>query len=96
MRRALESSSYIEMLNKVHKKTDGDVSMIKLSPRGKEVFALIVEGMSSKRIGERLGISVSGVRRHKEKMLIRNKCASMLELLAKYNGKNDDPQSPVS
>jgi DNA-binding CsgD family transcriptional regulator len=93
MRRTLESSSYLEMLHKLHKETDGKVSMIRLSPRGKEVFALIVEGMSSKLISERLGISVSGVRRHKEKMLIQNKCASLLELLAKYHGKDSGQTS---
>jgi DNA-binding CsgD family transcriptional regulator len=94
MRKVFESSSYLEMLHKLHKKTDGNVSMIRLSPRGKEVFALIVEGMSSKRISERLGISVSGVRRHKEKMLIQNKCASLLELLAKYHGKDGGQATP--
>jgi DNA-binding CsgD family transcriptional regulator len=96
MRRIIESSSYLEMLHKLHKKTDGTVPMVRLTPRGKEVFALIVEGMSSKHISECLGISESGVRRHKEKMLIQNKCSSLLELLAKYHGKDSGQVDTVT
>lgn len=45
---------------------------IKLTPRGKEVFQLIIKGLSDREIGEYLNISYSGVRRHKEKMLFAN------------------------
>lgn len=68
------------MINKM----EFDPYAIKLTTRGKEVFQLILEGVGDKQIGERLSISYSGVRRHKEKMLIANGCQSMLELISKY------------
>jgi DNA-binding CsgD family transcriptional regulator len=62
------------------------VSTLRFSPRGKEVFLLIREGLPHKLVAERLGMSVNGVKRHREKMLLQNKCATMLELIAKYHG----------
>ena len=62
------------------------MSTLRFSPRGKEVFMLIREGMPDKRIAECLGMGGSGVKRHKEKMLLDNNCASILELIAKYHG----------
>jgi DNA-binding CsgD family transcriptional regulator len=59
---------------------------LRLTPRGKEVFLFVKEGLTNKRIAERMGISVSAVKRHKEIMLLQNKCSSMLELIAKYHG----------
>lgn len=70
-----------------------DPYVIKLTPRGKEVFQLILEGLGDKQIGERLGISYSGVRRHKEKMLINNSCESMLELISKYYATRTEKSS---
>ena len=69
---------------------------LKLTPRGAEVFQLILTGMSDKKIGEALGMSYSGVRRHKEKMLLVNGCNTLLELVAKYHepcvrAKEDEP-----
>ena len=66
---------------------------LKLTPRGAEVFRLILEGVTDHGIAKRLGISYSGVRRHKEKMLLANGCASMLELVAKYHMENAGPDS---
>lgn len=67
---------------------------IKLTPRGKEVFQLIIKGLNDREIGEYLNISYSGVRRHKEKMLFANECESILELISKYytncTGENSD------
>ena len=62
------------------------MSTLRFSPRGQEVFLLIREGMTNKRIGECLGMGVNGVKRHKEKMLLQNNCVTMLELIAKYHG----------
>ena len=59
-------------------------SKIKLSPRGKEVFDLFMRSFTHREIAERLGMSVSGVRRHCEKMLWKNGCNTMLALIAKY------------
>lgn len=43
-----------------------------------------MHGMTYRQIAEHLGISISGVRRHLEKMLWQNECKSMLELITKY------------
>mgnify|MGYP000293781647 CR=1 FL=1 len=59
---------------------------IKLTPRGAEVFRLSLSGVNTTRIARCLKISRSGVRRHREKMLMANGCNSMLELVAKYYG----------
>jgi DNA-binding CsgD family transcriptional regulator len=61
-----------------------DMRIVKFSPRGKEVMELFMRGMTYKQIAERLGISLSGVNRHREKMLWQNECGSMLELVARY------------
>jgi hypothetical protein len=31
-------------------------------------------------------MSINGVKRHRETMLLQNNCATMLELIAKYHG----------
>lgn len=73
------------MLSLLHNEQECDVSELKLTPRGKEVFRLILSGCNDKQIGERLGISYSGVRRHKEKMLLANSCSTVLELISKHH-----------
>lgn len=62
------------------------VSTLRFSPRGREVFMFVREGLPNKQIAERMGISLSGVKRHREKMLLQNDCKSIMELIAKYNG----------
>lgn len=57
---------------------------IKLTPRGKGVFYLIIKGLTDKEIGNNLNISYSAVRRHKEKMIFANGCESMSQLISKY------------
>jgi DNA-binding CsgD family transcriptional regulator len=57
---------------------------VRLTPRDEEVLRLTITRMTDKQIGENMGISRSGVRRHKEKMLLRNDCESMSELIARY------------
>jgi DNA-binding CsgD family transcriptional regulator len=71
--------------------------MLRFSPRGKEVFALMLEGLGNTEISERLGMSVSGVKRHREKMLLQNDCKSILKLIAKYyraEGRKDWESAP--
>lgn len=43
--------------------------VLSLSPRGKVVLELFMRSFSYQQIAEHMGISVSGVRRHCEKML---------------------------
>lgn len=59
---------------------------IKLTPRGAEVFRLSLKGLNTTQIAKNLNMTRSGVRRHREKMLLANGCSSMLELIAKYYG----------
>ncbi len=63
-----------------------NVSRLRFSPRGKEVFLLLKEGLTHKQVAECLGMGVNGVKRHREKMLFQNDCKSVLELIVKYNG----------
>jgi DNA-binding CsgD family transcriptional regulator len=65
---------------------------VRFSPRGKEVIDLFMRGHTYRQIAERLGISLSGVRRHQEKMLWQNDCASMLELIARYQDQLNSGQ----
>lgn len=85
IRKSIGAHSSIEMLHMLFAEQNADyTNPLKLTPRGAEVFNLILQGVSDKKIGETLGMSYSGVRRHKEKMLLVNGCDSMLELVAKY------------
>lgn len=59
---------------------------IKLTPRGTYVFYMSLNGFTTVRIARDLKMTKSGVRRHREKMLLVNDCNSMLELAAKYYG----------
>ena len=70
--------------------TKRNLSQLVLTPRGKEVFELILDGKTSNEIAGFLGISYSGVLRHREKMLEQNDCHSMNELVAKYYGLSAD------
>lgn len=66
--------------------TDGKRYALRLTPRGQDVFELILRGLTIAQIAKRLGISYSGVLRHREKMLLQNDCHCMTELIAKYHG----------
>lgn len=94
IRKMLGAHNSIEMLQAMHNVNGFNPNSLKLTPRGTEVFCLILAGLSDKRIGERLGISYSGVRRHKEKMLLGNGCETMLELVAKYYAACADSDVP--
>ena len=61
-----------------------DQNLIKSSPRDKEVIELFMNGNTYEQIAEHLGISVSGVRRHLEKVILQNELKSTLELISKY------------
>ena len=69
---------------------------LQLTPRGKEVFQQILAGTTDKNIAERLGMSLSGVRRHREKMLLQNKCDSMSELVSRYYSLHGQNPSATS
>ena len=89
VRRVLGARNTFELLDMLHQQTGCISPTVRLSPRGGKVFTLLLEGLSNKEIGERLGMSVSGVKRHREKMLLQNNCATILELIAKYHGADN-------
>ena len=57
---------------------------IKITPREKEVIELFMRGKTYEQIAECLGISISGVRRHLERVILQNELKSTLELISKY------------
>ena len=93
IRKAFVVHNSIELLHHLNEEPEASISTIQLTPRGREVFELAMSGLSIKEISRRLGISYSGVLRHREKMLLVNECNSMLELIAKYRGTYPDRQS---
>lgn len=84
IRKLLGVHSNLEMLHVIYENEAQSLDSLKLTPRGKEVFTLMLTGMADKKIAEHLGMSYSGVRRHKEKMLLMNGCNTVLELVSKY------------
>jgi DNA-binding CsgD family transcriptional regulator len=85
IRKRLGVNNTPEMLHVLRTRPGNAVPALRFSPRGKEVFLLITEGLTNSQIGGRMGMSVSGVKRHKEKMLLQNNCSTLLELIAKYH-----------
>jgi len=69
------------------KALDEPAAVVRLSPRGKEIFLLYMSGLSFPQIAEKLGISLSAVRRQQEKMLWQNNCESILKLIAKFHAQ---------
>jgi len=84
IRKKIGAHNNQEILHVLGKTPEHAESPLRFSSRGKEVFLLILEGKTCKAIGESLGMSVSGVKRHKENMLRQNGCGTMRELIAKY------------
>ena len=66
---------------------------VQLTPRRKEALLLVIAGLTDRQIAERMGISHSGVRKLREKMLLQNGCAAMFELIAKYQAQLAAEQS---
>jgi DNA-binding CsgD family transcriptional regulator len=93
LRKKLGVHSNREMLHLMRKTPEQAMTTLRFSPRGKEVFLLILEGMTSKGISERLGMGVNGIKRHKDKMLWQNDCETMRELIAKYYGTAGEEES---
>ena len=91
IRRAFEVRTTRELLQKLEGISLSDTVVatpkIKLSPRGRQVFELFRCSFTYRQIAERLGMSVSGVRRHCEKMLWKNGCDTMLAVIAKYQAQ---------
>lgn len=90
IRKLYNVNKSIELMRAILFETKKNLSQLALTPRGRDVFALILEGKTSNEIAEFLCISYSGVLRHREKMLEQNNCHSMNELVSKYYGLLDN------
>lgn len=84
IRNNLNTHNSITILYNIYGECKCKKQNIKLTPRGFEVFSLIIQGKTDSYISKQLGISYSGVRKHKEKMLEQNDCTSIWQLLGKY------------
>ena len=80
----------IELMRAILSGLPKTAAQLVLTPRGMEVFQLILAGKTSKEISELFCINYSGILRHREKMLEQNDCHSMNELVAKYYGLSSD------
>jgi Response regulator len=92
IRKRIGVHNSIGMIHALYYDESQSFDTLKLTPRGREVFRLILIGVTEKEIAAHLGISYSGVRRHKEKMLLMNDCTTMLKLISKYYEGNPDIQ----
>ena len=72
------------MLSVLYNSNEKSLLNIKLTPRGKEIFLLIIQGYNYKEIGYKLGITDRCVKYHREKILELNNCSEMRELMQKY------------
>jgi DNA-binding CsgD family transcriptional regulator len=98
IRKKFDAHNNRELLHLMRKTPEHAMSTLRFTQRGKEVFLLILEGMTSKGISERLGMGVNGIKRHKDKMLWQNDCETMRELIAKYYGaagENTETDNPL-
>ena len=66
------------------KSCKSEKSSIIFTPREKEVIELFMCWKTYEQIAEYLGISVSGVRRHLERIILQNELKSTIELISKY------------
>ena len=90
IRKQYNVNGSIELMRAILSETKRNLSQLILTPRGSDVFELVMDGKTSSEIAESLCISYSGVLRHREKMLEQNDCHSMNELVAKYYGLSAD------
>jgi DNA-binding CsgD family transcriptional regulator len=87
LRKAFDVHTSRELLLSADISMSAESSAVRLSPRGREVMELFMRGYTYREIAQCLGISISGVQRHREKMLWQNDCESMLKLIARYHGQ---------
>ena len=64
-------------------------SKLNLASRYIQIINHLLDGEASKNIENKIGISFYCVRRHKENMLTRNNCRTIIELISKRYSKNE-------
>lgn len=70
VRKIFAAHSNIELLRQCKERTEADMSATRVTPRGREVSELAMHCLNSKEISKRLGISHSGILRHRENMFL--------------------------
>ncbi len=88
IRKKVGANNTIEMLYLLCQTSENAISNFNLTSRNKDIFQLFIQGCTYDEIGTRLNISYSGVRRHMEKILVKNDCANINELIGKYYNPN--------
>lgn len=58
-------------------------TQVHMTPREREVLALVVEGLSNKQIAYRLGISIHGAKRHVSSIIMKLGCTSRTQVVAR-------------
>ena len=56
-----------------------------LTERGRVVLELLCQGNTREQMAQILGITKSGVKKHCERLVEKNECASLYEVIARYN-----------
>lgn len=70
---------------------DGFGDHLCLTKREKEVFQLILSGHTSQEVGQKLKITYSTAKRHRENILVKNNCYTVRELMALCFDKQNTP-----
>jgi DNA-binding CsgD family transcriptional regulator len=96
LRKAFDVHTSRELLLAADIHAPTDQATVRFSPRGREVMELFMRGCTHRQIAQSLGISLSGVQWHREKMLWQNDCDFMLELIARYKAQLAAEQAGTS
>lgn len=71
------------------------ISRIKFSSKSTkdfEIFMLILAGMTNKEICKKLSMTYRAIRHHRERLLIRNNCQNMYELISIFYGEKPEDE----
>ncbi len=89
IRQILGVRNTLAILHTLYCKGDNSFLHINLTTQDTKVFDYILQGYKEREIGKLLGISLSAVKRHKERMIARNNCLTIKDLIRKfYVGKS--------
>ena len=71
------------------------ISRIKFSSKSTkdfEIFMLILAGITNKEICKKLFMTYRAIRHHRERLLIRNNCQNMYELISIFYGEKREDE----
>ena len=79
----------INLIYKTFQDNTINYSKLNFTSRDIQIINHLLDGETSKNIANKIGISFYCVRRHKENMLTRNNCRTIIELISKLYSKNE-------